>query len=185
MLSDYMFYNLPYNENKIIPEESIASELSELKLEIMDSNNNTNITNDLERKQFVEEKIKTRNQAVQKEFRKRLLDNNINACSICGYSFSKFLIAGHIKPYALCDNTLDAINQYNGLLMCPNHDRLFESAKFMTIDKDTGEIKLNEEARESKEYGMLQGKKINMSLISKRKDYLKWHNEKFEENNKN
>ncbi len=184
MLEGYTFETVTYDQNKMIPEETIASELAGLKLDIIDSKVEPNVTNDFDKKQFVEDKMKTRNQAVQREFKKRLYENNPKVCPICGFAFSKFLIASHIKPYALCDNTYDAINQYNGLLLCPNHDKLFESAKYMTIDSSTGVIKLNEEARNSKEYGMLEGKKVDMRLINcERTHYLRWHNQRFLENN--
>lgn len=186
MLEGYTFEKVTYDSSKIIPEETIASELAELKLDIIDSKVAPNVRNDFEKKQFVEDKMKTRNQAVQREFRKRLYENNANVCPICGFAFSKFLIASHIKPYALCDNTYDAINQYNGLLLCPNHDKLFESAKYMTIDSRTGVIKLNEEARKSKDYGMLEGQKVDIRLINcERTHYLRWHNQRFLENNTN
>ena len=184
MLEGYLFNKTKYDKDNITVEETIASELAELKLDIIDSKLAPNITNDFEKKQFVEDKMKTRNQAVQREFKKRLLENNKNVCPICGFSFVKFLIASHIKPYALCDNTYDAINQFNGLLLCPNHDKLFESAKYMTIDGKTGEIRLNKEAKESKDYRDLEGKKIDMRLINcERTHYLRWHNKRFEENN--
>ncbi len=186
MLHDYTFSEISYDKNKIYPEETVASELAQLKLEIIDSKVAPNISNDFEKKQFIEDKMKTRNQAVQREFKKGLLENNEHVCPICGFAFSKFLIASHIKPYALCDNTYDAINSYNGLLLCPNHDKLFESAKYMTIDSYTGEIHLNEEARNSKDYGMLEGQKIDIRLVQcERTHYLRWHNQRFKENNEN
>ena len=183
-LNKYALIKIKYDNSNALPEESIASELAELKLDVIDSEMNVNINNDFQKIQFVKEKMKTRNQAVQREFRKRLLEQNEDICPICGFSFSKFLIASHIKPYALCDNTYDAINQFNGLLLCPNHDKLFESAKYMTIDRYTGEIILNKEAKESKDYSELQGKHIDIRLIHcERTHYLRWHNEKFKENN--
>ena len=186
MLDGYTFKKATYDPSKIVPEQTIASELAELKLDIIDSRIAPDVKNDFEKKQFVEDKMKTRNQAVQREFRKRLYENNPNICPICGFSFSKFLIASHIKPYAICDNTYDAINQYNGLLLCPNHDKLFESAKYMTIDSKTGIIRLNEETKKSKDFGILEGKKVDIRLINcERTHYLRWHNEEFLKNNKN
>lgn len=184
MLEGYTFDNVTKNAKVELPQETIASELAELKLDIIDSNVAPDINNDFEKKQFVEDKMKTRNQAVQREFRRRLFDNNKNVCPVCGFSFKKFLIASHIKPYALCDNTYDAINQFNGLLLCPNHDRLFESAKYMTIDSRTGTIVLNNEAKKSKDYGMLDGKRIDIRLVNcERTHYLRWHNQRFISNN--
>ena len=54
----------------------------------------------------------------------------------------------------------------------------------MTIDSSTGEIILNEEAKKSKDYNMLQGKKVDMRLINcERTHYLRWHNQRFREIN--
>ena len=101
-------------------------------------------------------------------------------CPVCGIHLPHMLIASHIKPYSKCEDTYDAINHYNGLLLCPNHDRLFEDAKYMTIDYSSGEIILSEAAKNSKDYGGLKGKKIPMVYIrNERRHYLKWHNDRF------
>ena len=90
------------------------------------------------------------------------------------------LIASHIKPYSHCDDTYDAINHYNGLLLCPNHDKLFEDARYMTIDYKSGEIHLSEAAKNSSDFGMLEGKAIPKVYIqNERRHYLEWHNNRF------
>ena len=56
----------------------------------------------------------------------------------------------------------------------------------MTIDSKTGVIKLNEEAQNSKDYGELEGHKVDIRLINcERTHYLRWHNQRFLENNDN
>lgn len=129
--------------------------------------------------------VRTRSPAVQSQFRKGLFDNNEHVCPICGFSFEQILIASHIRPYAKCEDTYDAINHYNGLLMCPNHDNLFEDARYMTIDYRTGKIKLSEEAKYSKDYGSLEGISIAKTYVDcERRRYLEWHNDRFLEHNK-
>ena len=54
----------------------------------------------------------------------------------------------------------------------------------MTIDSSTGEIILNREASNSKDYGNLNGKRVDMRLINcERTHYLRWHNQRFNELN--
>lgn len=157
--------------------DSIATDLAELKLAIQDT---MEMPSDDEKDQYIESVVKIRNQSIQRRFRKDLLDNNEHVCPICGFSFENFLIASHIKPYAHCEDTYDAINHYNGLLLCPNHDKLFEGAKYMTIDYRTGAIRLAESIKNSPDFGELEGKTIPKSYIrNERRHYLEWHNRKF------
>ncbi|OQB14698.1 MAG: hypothetical protein BWY15_00848 [Firmicutes bacterium ADurb.Bin193] len=165
--------------------ESIASGLADIKLEMIDLKKVMSIDSKFDKQQFIEieNQIKRRNPSIQSEFRKSLFENNKSICTICSFSYRDFLIASHIKPYAICKDTYDAINHFNGLLLCPNHDKLFEGAKHMTIDYRTGEIILNDSAKRSKEFGMLNGKSIDKRLVQcERKHYLQWHNEQFEKN---
>ncbi len=166
--------------NDIIIIDSVAQSLADLKLTMLDDVVNNNTTSDYEKEQYIVNMVKTRNQSVQHQFRKALLDNNAHRCPICGFCFEDYLIASHIKPYSKCEDTYDAINQYNGFLMCPNHDRLFEGAKHMTIDAISGEIILSPTAANSQDFGNLKGKFIAKTYIqNERRHYLKWHNERF------
>ncbi len=187
---DYVIYNLKnilivrQECQESVVTDSIASNLADLKLTIQDANDSTNTKTVEEKQRYVENSVRTRNQAVQRQFRQNLFANNSHCCPICGYSFEEFLIASHIKPYAECDDTYDAINHYNGFLMCPNHDKLFEGAKHMTIDAITGEIILSKIAAESRDYSFLAGKRINAVYIdNERRHYLKWHNDRFNDIN--
>lgn len=171
-------YNLDILNNDIT--DSIAKSLAELKLTMLDDQADGIILDDLKKEQYIVNTIRIRNQSIQHQFRKGLLDNNEHKCPICGFCFEEFLIASHIKPYSKCDDTYDAINHYNGLLLCPNHDRLFEGAEHMTIDAITGKIILSPSAKASKDFGVLNEKYISKIYIeNERRHYLKWHNEKF------
>lgn len=166
--------------NSLVTVDSLADNLADLKLAMLDDKVNGVVLSDFDKEQYIINVVKTRNQSIQHQFRKGLLDNNEHKCPICGFAFENFLIASHIKPYSKCDDTYDAINHFNGFLLCPNHDRLFEGAEFMTIDAKTGKIILSEAARNSPEYGDLHEKFISRSYVeNERRHYLKWHNETF------
>ena len=180
-LNGYLFVS--YNKiqtSEIIIADSFGTNLAELKLAMLDDSKNGVSMSELDKEQYIKNVVKTRNQSIQHQFRKGLLDNNEHVCPICGFCFEEFLIASHIKPYSKCDDTYDAINHYNGLLLCPNHDKLFEDAKHMTIDAKTGEIILSPSAQNSVDFGGLKGKFVARPYIdNERRHYLKWHNERF------
>lgn len=183
-LNDYLLTKEKILIGDIQVVDNIAQSLADLKLAMLDDTLNGAQMNDHEKQQYLDSVVKTRNQAVQSQFRKGLFDNNEHVCPICGFSFEKFLIASHIKPYAKCDDTYDAINHYNGLLMCPNHDKLFEDARYMTINYKTGKIILSEEALHSKDYKLLDGHSISKIYVqTERRHYLEWHNNRFLEHN--
>lgn len=118
--------------------------------------------------------IKTR--TVQGEFRGELLKKTPHICPICGFSFEDFLIASHIKPYAKCDDTYDAMNPNNGMLLCPVCDKLFESANYITIEPNTGKVIYVDNIEDEKDFKYLHNKTIKYDYIDcERKHYLKWH----------
>lgn len=122
--------------------------------------------------------VKTR--TVQGEFRNGLLRQTPHVCPICGFSFADFLIASHIKPYAQCDDTYDAMNPNNGLLMCPVCDKLFESANYMSIEPSTGKVVYVPDIEHEQDFQFLHGKTIKYDYIDcERRHYLKWHYDYF------
>ena len=165
--------------------DHVAEDLASLKIEkIIKEADETEYLSKYKQDQFIERKVKARNQNIQRAFKNSLLNNNVHRCPICGFEYTDFLIASHIKPYSQCDDTYDAINNYNGLLMCPNHDKLFEGAKLMTIDAKTGVIILSDKVRNSPDFGHLHNKTIDKSLIEcERRHYLAWHNAEFAKQN--
>lgn len=67
----------------------------------------------------------------QSEFRRSLL-REYGKCCICGIDKEELLTASHIKPW-VDSNSKEKVNGYNGLLLCPNHDKLFDSG-FISFD---------------------------------------------------
>ncbi len=119
---------------------------------------------------------------VQGEFRNGLLQKTPHRCPICGFAYENFLIASHIKPYAKCDDTYDAMNPNNGLLMCPVCDKLFENSNYMTINPETGKVEYIDDIKNAKEFSYLHEKTISYDYIDcERRHYLKWHYKNYKE----
>lgn len=59
-------------------------------------------------------------------FRDALLEAYDSACAFCGLSFREALDAAHIYDWALCEEK-DRVNPRNGVLLCSNHHRMFDS----------------------------------------------------------
>ena len=75
---------------------------------------------------YIESTINIRNGAIQRVFRNNLIIEFNEKCALCGISNKSLLISSHILPYSKCVDKKDMINHNNGLLLCPNHDALFD-----------------------------------------------------------
>jgi len=62
----------------------------------------------------------------QGNYRKKLLEKYDEKCIVTGIDRRKLLIASHIKPWSICNNQ-ERVDVENGLILCPNMDKLFDS----------------------------------------------------------
>lgn len=178
-LRPYLTY-IPTDEAVSYPD-SISVDIADTKLLMMAEKYNMPV-----RRRSQTEKYRHgasgKTRTVQGEFRSGLFKKTPARCPVCGFKYKNFLIASHIKPYAKCDDTYDAMNPNNGFLMCPVCDKLFESANLMTIDYNTGEVIYVPEIEDEKDFQYLHGRRIDAEYVDcERKHYLKWHNEFFRE----
>lgn len=110
----------------------------------------------------------------QSEYRKRLL-KKWKKCQLCGVSSPKLLVASHIKPW--CDSdALEKCDINNGILLCPNHDALFDKG-LISFSKD-GQILIADELAENDRLMMnvRSGQKIDYT--PEMDFYLEWHRKK-------
>lgn len=68
-------------------------------------------------------------------FRAALLDYWQGKCCVTGLEMPELLRASHIKPWAACDSDDERLDVFNGLLLAPHLDALFD-AGLMTIGSD-------------------------------------------------
>ena len=73
----------------------------------------------------------------QSDFRRRLLQR-YEGCCLCGLGDKNLLVASHIKPWAASDGK-EKTDINNGLLLCPNHDKLFDQG-YISFDENGGII---------------------------------------------
>lgn len=63
------------------------------------------------------------------------------ACRLTKISNPRLLIASHIKPWRLCENSIERLDGANGLLLAPHVDRLFDRG--LISFEDDGEVLLS------------------------------------------
>lgn len=67
-------------------------------------------------------------------FRKELIEMWGGACAVTGIRLPNLLRASHIKPWRFSSNA-ERTNRYNGLLLLPQYDHLFDKG-FISFDDD-------------------------------------------------
>lgn len=128
---------------------------------------------------YIETIINVSNTFVQKKFRNDLVIEFDGKCALCNINRKELLRASHIKSYSECSTVNEMIDYNNGLLLCVNHDALFDKG-FISFDCNNGKIKIVDESILSKELYDLLNINENMKLdkkfiTSKRKKYLATH----------
>lgn len=115
----------------------------------------------------------------QSGFRKMLL-RKYKKCCICGIENESLLIASHIKPWSECEKEEKTDYQSNGLLLCPQHDKLFDKGYISFTDKGTILISKLLNINEYKLVNIQSDFKLNIELNNQLKIYMKYHkDEKF------
>lgn len=105
-------------------------------------------------------------------FRTKLLNKN-SKCALCSINEPKLLIASHIKPWRDGSN-IERIDINNGLLLCPNHDALFDSG-FITFDKE-GHVLISPEINPATIVAMNIHTDLSIIILNlEMEKYLKWH----------
>ena len=93
-----------------------------------------------------------------------------NGCAISGFNDTRFLIASHIKPWAKSTNH-EKIDKYNGLLLLPTYDKLFDLG-FISFD-DKGKIIISKYLKEYEKLGI--NEHIAIAIKSENIQYLRYH----------
>tara|TARA_Y100000817_G_C16719368_1_gene482887 strand:+ start:134 stop:808 length:675 start_codon:yes stop_codon:yes gene_type:complete len=108
----------------------------------------------------------------QGEYRKKLLKLWNNSCSVSKINNEKILIAGHIKPWRDSNNS-ERLDPYNGFLLLPNIDKLFD--KGLITFNLTGEIIISKYINKE-QYDLLGiNQKTKIVLFDQNKKYLSFH----------
>lgn len=156
----YWSYGVPSNLSNLIKKE----------------NNNNNINLKKLKDKYSKATIRVR--TGQKQFREKFI-KKYGYCQICGVDEVGLLIASHSKPYVKC-NDEECIDVYNGLLLCKNHDGLYDKG-YITFN-DEGNIIISNKLTEKNIEKLGLNKDIKIELELQHKKYLAYHRENIFEN---
>ncbi|WP_235713410.1 HNH endonuclease [Bacillus mycoides] len=107
----------------------------------------------------------------QSTFKKNLLAIE-KKCRLCGISKEQFLVASHIKPWSQSNNR-ERLDVNNGLLLCPNHDAIFDKG-YISFNGD-GRILISESLDETTKVFLNINETMNISMNESQQGYMKWH----------
>jgi len=111
----------------------------------------------------------------QGEYRKRLLEEK-SECMITRVNDERLLIASHIKPWSVSNET-EKIDHYNGLALTPTYDRMFDQGFISFNDDGTIIISPYISPLNIKKLNLIPDKKYEIPNIEQRKKYLVYHRE--------
>nr|WP_314764757.1 HNH endonuclease [uncultured Neisseria sp.] len=151
-----------------IPNFQVASALS-LKSDIDELEECLASETNPEKRTEIETLIKARQG--QDSFRKKLL-NLYPSCPLTGLDIQPLLIASHIKPWSKC-NDKERLDPFNGLMLAPHIDALFDSG-LITFETD-GTIKISPkiDLENQKRLGISRDMKLKIEPESEK--YFEYH----------
>ena len=116
----------------------------------------------------------------QHKYRKDLIEL-WKKCSVSKCKMIDILVASHIKSWNESSNE-EKLDPYNGLLLLPNYDKLFD--KHLISFDDDGRIIISPQIKKEdyKILGISANDKL-FNVFEENKPYLKIHREKFNKNN--
>lgn len=110
----------------------------------------------------------------QGKFRKELVEY-WSGCSITRLDKVNLLIASHIKPWRKSNN-FERLDVFNGLLLLPNYDRLFDKG-YINFD-EKGKIRISKYLGEDDQVIFNINPEVKLVNIDKRhQEYLQYHAE--------
>lgn len=127
-----------------------------------------------------------RNSTLQKMFKHNLMISQNKQCIMCGIKNPDLLIGSHIKP-AVKSTVEEKVDYNNGLLLCCNHDKLFDHY-LITFNFLDGQIEISKSLSDEDRLmlGLDENFKLDESLLTeKRQDYLMQHNLEFKDREEN
>ena len=126
--------------SSIVSHEDKRIEYKNTKLSMIPYHNKDVILSIIPRRGIPHDRDETK--SLQAFYKDTLFHEFDHACPICQINIAHMLIASHIKPFRDCAHLYEAIDHNNGLLLCRNHDYLFDQGYF-TFD-DNGYIILSQ-----------------------------------------
>lgn len=107
----------------------------------------------------------------QGRFRQKLLEL-YPSCPLTGLDIQPLLIASHIKPWSKC-NDKERLDPFNGLMLAPNIDALFDSS-LITFDID-GTIKISPKINPENQKRLGISPDMKLKIKPESEEYFEYH----------
>lgn len=124
----------------------------------------------------IEKIVKTR--VSQGSFRRLLLLDR-HQCNLCDITTTAVLRASHIKEWSDSSRE-ERIDSNNGLLLCANHDALFDR-HLISFEPDTGALCISASINAEQRSSLNLPDSFNLSLSDSMKSYMQIHYNKFKD----
>lgn len=108
----------------------------------------------------------------QDKFRESLIKKYNGKCCLCGVDYLSMLVASHIKPWAKSDK-YEKLDIENGLLLCPNHDKLFDSGLISFDSK--GKIMISSKLDKNNQIFLNVNNDYEIKMTDENASYIKYH----------
>ncbi|WP_238651801.1 HNH endonuclease [Paenibacillus piscarius] len=112
----------------------------------------------------------------QSIFKDRLLQQR-QKCDLCGLTNVRLLRASHIKQWSSCKDSNERLDPENGLLLCPNHDQIFDR-KLISFD-DVGNILISPMLTDLDRNFLNIDEFRRLNLSEKKSRFMQWHRQVF------
>lgn len=110
----------------------------------------------------------------QQLFRDALLDYWGGACAVTGLAVPALLRASHIKPWADCERDAERLDVFNGLLLSPTLDALFDGGFVTILDDGSMRVSATLDANARSLLGLAAPLRLCRLEVGHR-GYLTWH----------
>ncbi len=110
-------------------------------------------------------------------FRQGLMEYWEGRCAITGLTIPELLRASHIKPWADCESDAERLDVYNGLLLAPHLDALFDRG-FITVGDDGAVIISQALDAPSQKLLGIANQNLWRVPVCGHLAYLQWHRER-------
>lgn len=154
-------------------------EISKEEIKIIEDILNIN-DNEYIRLEGYEREVLAKSRVNQGIFRQNLISLDCS-CKICGLNIENLLIASHSKEWKN-SNKFEKLDVYNGFLLCPNHDSLYDK-HLITFDNN-GEIIISKSINKDNRRLLGLDKVIKIKILPEQNIYVKFHRKKFYEKEK-
>jgi predicted restriction endonuclease len=110
----------------------------------------------------------------QEMFRAALLDYWQGRCCISGLDVPELLRASHIRPWAQCETDEQRLDVFNGLLLAPHLDALFDTGLMTVLDDGAVRCADSLTPVRRRQLGLSEAMAVR-SLRSEHRGYLRFH----------